>query len=126
MQGHHGHFEKSGAENELVIQKINEFQPGILYIGFGMPLQERWILDNINQIEARVFLPLGACLDFYTGTVYRAPRWMTDHGLEWLTRLVTEPQRLWERYILGNPLFFYRVFKQRFAKRFAKEVTTRL
>jgi N-acetylglucosaminyldiphosphoundecaprenol N-acetyl-beta-D-mannosaminyltransferase len=61
-----------------------------------MPLQERWILDNIARIEAHVFLPLGACLDFYTDTVYRGPRWMTDHGLEWLTRLVIEPQRLWD------------------------------
>lgn len=113
IQGHHGYFEKSGAENDLVIQKINEFKPGIIYVGFGMPLQERWILDNINRIEARVFVPLGACLDFYTGSVYRGPRWMTDRGLEWLTRLVIEPQRLWERYILGNPLFFYRVLRQR-------------
>lgn len=122
IQGHHGHFEKSGAENDYVIQKINEFKPGILYVGFGMPLQEHWILDNIARIEARVFLPLGACLDFYTGTVYRGPRWMTDRGLEWLTRLVVEPQRLWERYIVGNPLFFYRIFKQRIAE----GVTTRL
>lgn len=113
VQGHHGHFDKSGVENELVIQKINEFKPGILYVGFGMPLQEEWILDNMEQLEARVFLPLGACLDFYTGTVYRGPRWMTDRGLEWLTRLVVEPQRLWERYVVGNPLFFYRVLKQR-------------
>jgi N-acetylglucosaminyldiphosphoundecaprenol N-acetyl-beta-D-mannosaminyltransferase len=113
VQGHHGHFDKSGKENELVIQQINQFKPGILYVGFGMPLQESWILENINRIEARVFLPLGACLDFYTGTVYRGPRWMTDRGLEWLTRFVTEPQRLWERYIIGNPLFFYRLIKQR-------------
>lgn len=113
IQGHHGHFEKSGDENDSVIDKINEFQPGILYVGFGMPLQERWILDNINRIEARVFLPLGACLDFYTGSLYRGPTWMTDRGLEWLTRFFTEPQRLWERYIVGNPLFFYRLLKHR-------------
>ncbi len=112
IRGHHGHFEKSGKENDFVLNKINKFTPGVLYVGFGMPLQERWILDNINQIEARVFLPLGACLDFYTGSVYRGPRWMTDRGLEWLARLFTEPQRLWERYVVGNPLFFYRLLKQ--------------
>jgi N-acetylglucosaminyldiphosphoundecaprenol N-acetyl-beta-D-mannosaminyltransferase len=113
IQGHHGHFEKSGNGNDVVINKINKFTPGVLYVGFGMPLQERWILDNINQIEARVFLPLGACLDFYTGSVYRGPRWMTNRGLEWLARLFTEPQRLWERYVVGNPLFFYRLLRQR-------------
>jgi N-acetylglucosaminyldiphosphoundecaprenol N-acetyl-beta-D-mannosaminyltransferase len=116
IQGHHGHFEKSGKENDSIIDKINNFKPGVLYVGFGMPLQERWILDNLSRIEARVFLPLGACLDFYTGNVYRGPRWMTDRGLEWLTRLVTEPQRLWERYVIGNPLFFYRLFRQRIAR----------
>lgn len=116
IQGYHGYFEKCGTENDVVIQKINAFKPGILFIGFGMPIQERWIVDNINYIDARVFLPLGACLDFYTENVYRGPRWMTDRGLEWVTRLVTEPQRLWQRYLLGNPLFFYRVLKQRIIK----------
>jgi N-acetylglucosaminyldiphosphoundecaprenol N-acetyl-beta-D-mannosaminyltransferase len=116
VQGHHGYFEKSGDENERIIQTINAFNPGVLYVGFGMPLQEHWILHNIERINARVFLPLGACLDFYTGTVYRGPEWMTDRGLEWLTRLATEPNRLWERYIIGNPLFFYRVFRERMRK----------
>ena len=78
-----------------------------------MPLQERWILDNISRIEAGVFLPLGACLDFYTSNVARGPRWMTDSGLEGLTRVVIEPQRLWKRFLLGYPLFLYRVLRQR-------------
>jgi N-acetylglucosaminyldiphosphoundecaprenol N-acetyl-beta-D-mannosaminyltransferase len=120
VKGHHGYFDKSGKENEFVIQQINKFKPDILYIGFGMPLQERWILRNIDQIEAKVFLPLGACLDFYTGNVYRGPRWMTNYGLEWLTRLVTQPGRLWERYVIGNPLFFYRVLQQRIRNSFKK------
>lgn len=113
VQGHHGHFAKTGKENASVIKRINDFQPGILYVGFGMPLQERWILDNIDNIEARVFLPLGGCLDIYTNTLYRGPRLLTENGLEWLVRLLTEPLRLWERYILGNPLFLYRVLRQR-------------
>jgi N-acetylglucosaminyldiphosphoundecaprenol N-acetyl-beta-D-mannosaminyltransferase len=120
IAGHHGHFEKWGAENEAVIEQINQFKPDVLYIGFGMPLQERWISNYVNQVEARVFLPLGACLDFYTGAVYRGPKWMTDRGLEWLSRLMTEPQRLWERYIIGNPLFLYRVLKERFAQFWVK------
>lgn len=109
IQGHHGYFEKTGLENEQVIQKINAFNPGVLYVGFGMPLQERWILDNFAHVDADVFLPLGACLDFYTNSVYRGPRWMTDRGLEWLSRLFTEPRRLWQRYLVGNALFFYRI-----------------
>lgn len=109
---HHGFFAKTGPENDGVIAQINTFKPDILYIGFGMPLQEAWIRDNLQRVEAKVFLPLGACLDFYTGQVYRGPRWMTDHGLEWLARLITEPKRLWQRYLVGNPLFLYRVLKE--------------
>ena len=116
IQGHHGYFTKSGAENNAVIEKLNNFKPAILYVGFGMPIQERWILDNLDRLEADVILPMGACLDFYTDTVYRGPRWMTDRGLEWLTRLFVEPQRLWQRYVLGNPLFLYRVIKQGISK----------
>lgn len=109
--GHHGYFEKTGSENEAVIEEINQFSPDILYVGFGMPLQERWIIDNFDKVDAKVFLPLGACLDFYTGAVRRGPKLLTDNGLEWLSRLLTEPRRLWSRYLLGNSLFLYRVLK---------------
>lgn len=109
IAGHHGYFDKTGSGNDAVIEQINQFQPDVLYVGFGMPMQERWILDNVDRIDTRVFLPLGACLDFYTDSVYRGPRWMTDHGLEWLSRLFTQPGRLWQRYLVGNLVFFSRV-----------------
>jgi N-acetylglucosaminyldiphosphoundecaprenol N-acetyl-beta-D-mannosaminyltransferase len=117
VQGHHGYFTKTGAENDAVIEQINQFKPDILYVGFGMPLQERWIVDNYDRINTHVFLPLGACLDFYTGSVYRGPRWLTDLGFEWFTRLVTKPNRLWQRYLLGNPLFLARVLAESVKKR---------
>jgi N-acetylglucosaminyldiphosphoundecaprenol N-acetyl-beta-D-mannosaminyltransferase len=116
IDGHHGFFSKEGEENDFVLQKINDFKPDVLYVGFGMPLQERWILDNMEKIDARVFLPLGACLDFYTGSVYRGPKWMTNSGLEWLSRLLTEPGRLWSRYLIGNLIFMFRVLKEIVAK----------
>jgi N-acetylglucosaminyldiphosphoundecaprenol N-acetyl-beta-D-mannosaminyltransferase len=128
IAGHHGYFDKDGQENETIIQQINDFKPDVLYVGFGMPVQEHWILNNLDKIDTKVFLPLGACLDFYTGDVYRGPRWMTDRGLEWLTRFFTEPQRLWERYVIGNPLFFSRLFyctlQQWITKFFAKRSTS--
>lgn len=111
IDGHHGYFSKEGEENESIVNKINQFKPDILYVGFGMPLQERWIVDNFDKVNARVFLPLGACLDFYTGSVRRGPQWLTDRGFEWLTRFITEPRRLCSRYLVGNTVFFFRVFK---------------
>jgi N-acetylglucosaminyldiphosphoundecaprenol N-acetyl-beta-D-mannosaminyltransferase len=120
IQGHHGYFDKQGAENDRVIQEINYLKPDVLYVGFGMPLQEKWIIDNLDRIEAKVFLPLGACLDFYTGSIYRGPKVMTNMGLEWVTRLLTEPHRLWSRYVIGNPLFFCRLAKTALIKKFSR------
>lgn len=113
VASHHGHFDKTGPGNDAVVARINEFRPHVLYVGMGMPLQERWIAANKSRIDAHVFLPLGACLDFYAGYVPRAPRRLTDHGLEWLGRLIIEPRRLWRRYLVGNPKFLWRVIRQR-------------
>lgn len=113
IKSNHGYFKKEGQENEDVIKDINSFNPHILFIGFGMPLQEKWVNDNINRIDTNLFLLMGACLDFYTNSVKRGPKFLTDNGFEWLSRLFIEPKRLWKRYLIGNPLFFYRVLKEK-------------
>lgn len=112
---HHGYFDKTpgSPENEAVIRRINAVKPNILIVGFGMPLQERWLMENWDRIEANVALTGGAVFDYVSGELRRPPRWMTDHGLEWLGRLIIEPRRLWKRYLIGNPLFLWRVLKQR-------------
>ncbi len=112
---HHGYFDKTpgSPENEAVLARINQARPDILIVGFGMPLQEYWLEENWARIDARVALTAGAAFDYISGRLRRAPRWMTDHGLEWLGRLLIEPRRLWKRYLLGIPLFFWRVLLQR-------------
>lgn len=112
---HHGYFDKTpgSAENEAVIEQINSVKSNILIVGFGMPLQERWLMENWDCIDANVALTGGAVFDYVSGELKRAPRWMTDNSLEWLGRLLIEPGRLWRRYLLGNPLFLWRVLKQR-------------
>ena len=113
---HHGYFDKTtgSAENEAVLAQINAARPHILVVGFGMPLQERWLLENRARIDANVILTGGAVFDYISGELRRGPTWLTDHGMEWLARLLIEPRRLWKRYIIGNPLFLYRVLKQKF------------
>ncbi|MBC7257708.1 MAG: WecB/TagA/CpsF family glycosyltransferase [Chloroflexi bacterium] len=112
---HHGYFDKTpgSAENEAVIQQINAARPNILFVGFGMPLQERWLADNWERLDVNVAFTCGALFDYVSGELRRAPKWMNDHGLEWLGRLIIEPRRLWRRYVIGNPLFLWRVLKQR-------------
>jgi N-acetylglucosaminyldiphosphoundecaprenol N-acetyl-beta-D-mannosaminyltransferase len=113
---HHGYYDKSpnSPENQAVIREINSKKPNILLLGFGMPLQERWLFENWDKVEANIALTGGAVFDYVSGELRRGPKLLTDNGFEWLARLMIEPQRLWRRYILGNPLFIWRVLKQRF------------
>jgi N-acetylglucosaminyldiphosphoundecaprenol N-acetyl-beta-D-mannosaminyltransferase len=112
---HHGYFDKrsDSAENESVVQLINSVKPNLLVVGFGMPLQERWLRDNWDRLDVNIALTGGAVFDYISGELRRPPRWMRDHSLEWLGRLIIEPRRLWRRYIIGNPVFLWRVFRQR-------------
>lgn len=112
---HHGHFDKhlTSAENSAVIQKINQAKPDILLVGFGMPLQENWLRENWDNIDAHVALTGGAVFDYISGELKRAPKWMTDYGLEWLGRLIIEPKRLWKRYVVGNTMFLSRIMRQK-------------
>lgn len=110
---HHGYFDKHGAENEAVVARINAAQPGALLVGFGMPLQERWILENRQRLRVPLILSVGALFDYLGGSKPRGPRWLTDHGFEWLCRLLSEPRRLWRRYLLGLPRFAWIVLRQK-------------
>jgi N-acetylglucosaminyldiphosphoundecaprenol N-acetyl-beta-D-mannosaminyltransferase len=111
----HGYFDHSAgsAENEAVVAEINAAAPDILLVGLGMPLQERWLMENRERIGAGVVLTGGAVFDYVSGGLRRGPRLLTDNGFEWLARLFVEPRRLWRRYLVGNPLFLLRVLKQR-------------
>lgn len=111
---HHGYFDRSAGspENEAVIEKINAAAPDILLVGFGMPVQERWLMENWDRIDARVALTGGAVFDYISGELRRGPPVLTENGFEWLARLLVEPRRLWRRYVVGNPVFLWRVFWQ--------------
>lgn len=112
---HHGYFDRStdSPQNEAVITEINAVAPDILLVGFGMPLQERWLMENWHRIDTRVALTGGAVFDYVSGGLRRGPRILTDNGFEWLARLLVEPRRLWRRYVVGNPVFLLRVIRQR-------------
>ena len=114
---HHGYFAKSGEESEAIVRTIQTANPDILFVGFGMPLQEDWIRANKEQLAAQAILPCGSMIEYASGRKALAPAWMSTHGLEWVYRLFQEPGRLWKRYLLGNPLFIYRVLRQRWSGR---------
>lgn len=102
IETHHGHFDhqRQSLENRDVLSRINDFSPHVLMVGMGQPRQEHWIADNLHHIDANVVLHVGACINFFAGTLRTPPRWMGRFGLEWAFRLVTEPRRLWHRYLV--------------------------
>ena len=92
-------------EDDQIIQMINEAAPDIVWVGLSTPKQERWMAEHVGRLTAPVLIGVGAAFDFLTGRKPQAPRWMQRAGLEWLFRLLTEPRRLWRRYLTNNPLF---------------------
>lgn len=115
----HGYFEKDGPENEAVVEEVNAASPDILLVGMGMPVQEKWLMENRGRLNFRVAFTGGAVFDYASGELRRGPRILTENGLEWLARLAIEPRRLWRRYLVGNPLFVLRVFRQILRERFS-------
>ena len=92
-------FEKNERECQEIIERINQSEATVLAVGVGAPKQEKWIAKYKNQLpKIKVFLAIGASIDFEAGNVRRSPKILGDMGLEWLYRLSTEPNRLWKRY----------------------------
>ncbi|ROS01504.1 exopolysaccharide biosynthesis WecB/TagA/CpsF family protein [Sinobacterium caligoides] len=108
-----------------VIQRINDSHCRILLVGFGVPLQERWLALNRYRLAVPVTLAVGGLFDFYSGRISRAPKQLRQHGTEWLWRLAMEPKRLWRRYLIGNPLFIYRLYTRPMGSKSGTGLTVR-
>jgi exopolysaccharide biosynthesis WecB/TagA/CpsF family protein len=107
----HGFF--TPEEEDEVINTINASGASVLMVAMGAPQQEQWIATNRERLNVRILMGVGGLFDFYSGRVSRAPVWIREVGLEWVWRLLQEPGRMWRRYVVGNPLFLYRVWKQK-------------
>jgi N-acetylglucosaminyldiphosphoundecaprenol N-acetyl-beta-D-mannosaminyltransferase len=97
--------ELTDAENEAVVHEINRSGADVVWVGIGVPKQEKWMARMRHRIDAPVLIGVGAAFDFHAGIVPQAPPLMQRLGLEWLYRLRQEPRRLWRRYMRYNPLF---------------------
>ena len=95
-------FEKDEKELNHINQMISDVKPDLLIACFGCPKQEKWIYENIGKYDAKVSVCAGATVDFLAGNVKRAPRWMSEHGLEWFYRFLQEPKRMFKRYFIND------------------------
>ena len=105
-------FENHPEMNRLVREKIIAAKPDFLIVALGSPKQEYWINQNYPDLPVGLIQGVGAAVDTLAGLRKRPPLWMRKIGLEWLGRLLTEPRRLWRRYLFGNSRFLYVVFRQ--------------
>ena len=99
-------FEKDEIERKKINEMISNAHPDILIACFGCPKQEKWIYENYQKYDAKVSVCAGATVDFLAGNVRRAPRWMSDHGLEWFYRFLQEPKRMFKRYFVDDMKIF--------------------
>ncbi len=93
-------------ENAAVVAKIKASGADIVWLGISSPKQDVWMRDHVDQLP-QTLIGVGATFDFLSGEVRRAPVWMQRCGLEWLFRLLSEPRRLWRRYIILAPQFIW-------------------
>lgn len=81
-------------DNDLIIKKINEAKPNILFVALGSPKQEFWIKENMKKLDVNIFQGVGGSFDVFSQNIKRAPKWMQNIGLEWFYRLLKEPSRI--------------------------------
>lgn len=107
---HHGYFDSR--HSSTVVNDINTSGAHILLVAMGAPRQDLWLAAHRDELRTSILMGVGGLFDFYSGNICRAPMWMREIGMEWVWRLLQEPRRMWRRYLIGNPLFIYRVWKE--------------
>jgi N-acetylglucosaminyldiphosphoundecaprenol N-acetyl-beta-D-mannosaminyltransferase len=100
------------AEDAEDVAAINAASPDFVWVGLGMPKQEKWMLSHVGRIQASALLGVGAAFVFHSGAKPRAPGWMQRNGIEWLFRLASEPGRLGRRYVIDNAVFLAHGIRQ--------------
>jgi N-acetylglucosaminyldiphosphoundecaprenol N-acetyl-beta-D-mannosaminyltransferase len=103
-------------EEDALVEQINEARPDVLWVGVGVPKQEKWMAHMRDRLDVPVMCAVGAAFDFHAGRISQAPAWMQARGLEWIYRIAQEPRRLLPRYVLYNPAFL-----AAFARQFGRE-----
>lgn len=95
-------FEKDKLELKKIERQIQEVHPDILIVGLGCPKQEKYMYHHCKELDVPISFGLGASIDFEAVNIKRAPRWMSEHGLEWLYRITQDPKRLAKRYLVDD------------------------
>lgn len=107
-------------EEDALVKQINHDRPDVLWVGIGVPKQEKWMAHMRDRLEVPVMCGVGAAFDFHAGRISQAPPWMQERGLEWTYRIAQEPRRLLPRYLSYNPRFLASFGRQLLRERFRR------
>lgn len=105
--------ELESSEVDEIASMINDSGADFVWVGLSTPKQELWMAKFRDLLEAPILVGVGAAFDMHTGRISQAPGWMQRAGLEWLFRLLTEPKRLWRRYLHIVPRFIVSITRRR-------------
>jgi N-acetylglucosaminyldiphosphoundecaprenol N-acetyl-beta-D-mannosaminyltransferase len=108
---HNGFFDE--AQEKFIIQEINKLQPVILMVGMGTPKQEKWMFKHKTNLNVRLCWGVGGVFKLLCGDLKKAPKWVSNCGLEWLYLGLQDPKRLFKRYLIGNFIFVYHILRKR-------------
>lgn len=106
-------FEKNPDEMNKIKEMIKKVHPHILIVGLGCPKQEKFMYYHCKELGVPISFGLGASFDFEAGNIKRAPKWMADHGLEWMFRITQDPKRMAKRYLVDDRKIIKLIWKYR-------------
>lgn len=111
---HHGYF---WDDEEYIVEKIRNSGAKLLFVAITSPKKENFINKWKDELGVNFVMGVGGTFDVVAGEVKRAPKWMQDHGLEWLYRIIQEPRRMWKRYLVTNTVYLFLLFKEFLSKK---------
>ncbi len=106
---HHGFWKNE--DNDEIIKLINNSRSHLLLVGMGNPIQENWIVENIDKLKVPLIVAVGGLFTYWSGDLDRAHKWIKKIGMEWMHILYRQPHK-WQRYLIGNTKFLLRIFLQ--------------
>lgn len=106
-------FEKNQAEIDKINKLLKDSHADMLFVGMGVPKQDIFIYENMKKYQIPMSFSIGGTIDFIAGVQKRAPKWISNIGMEWFYRLIKDPKRMFKRYIIDDSKYFGLVRKYR-------------
>ena len=117
IAGHRNGYWDNLEEEKVIVNKIADLKPNILFVGISSPKKEYFISSNKESLNSNLIMGVGGSFDIYADQTKRAPLFLQNHGMEWLFRIYQEPKRMWKRYLITNTKYLLLLIKELFSSK---------